>query len=305
MNEDGIGGVTLNYAKALQYVKTVSLHKLPEGQLLLAKMLHYGIETQENCPAAAVLYMQVLQHGFWMHYYDLAFDAFENGNVDLALLYYEKLAHLGLETAQMNAAYIYFHHLFESNDFLAPSQEEESGYNHFSSAFIYYKLATDHQNAEAHLRIGDYFYYGIGNIPQDYQAAASYYRHISALSAQAMFNLGYMHHHGEGLAKDLHLAKRYYDNVLSINADSNLAVQLILLHLGFEYSIKMYNEGNLNQLINEAIDYFTPPVFHMFFEAVRQGFFFFSYFFSLNYFFFFLLFLVFFWYLKIILLIFY
>ena len=47
---------------------------------------------------------------------------------------------------------------------------------------------------------------------RDLVEAARFYRSASDLNnAQAMYNLGYMHEHGLGLAKDFHLAKRYYD----------------------------------------------------------------------------------------------
>lgn len=53
----------------------------------------------------------------------------------------------------------------------------------------------------------------------------------SQLNAQAMFNLGYMHEHGQGLPFDLHLAKRYYDQALSIDSAAKLSVTLALASL--------------------------------------------------------------------------
>lgn len=48
---------------------------------------------------------------------------------------------------------------------------------------------------------------------------------------QALFNLGYMHEHGEGLPLDLHLAKRRYDEALGIDSDAALPVKLALAGL--------------------------------------------------------------------------
>lgn len=45
-------------------------------------------------------------------------------------------------------------------------------------------------------------------------------------SAQAMFNLGLMHEHGWGLAKDLHLAKRFYDMAHTTHPDALVPVTL-------------------------------------------------------------------------------
>lgn len=50
----------------------------------------------------------------------------------------------------------------------------------------------------------------------------------SQSNAQAMFNLGYMHEHGQGLPFDLHLAKRYYDQALEIDPAAKLPVMLAL-----------------------------------------------------------------------------
>ena len=52
----------------------------------------------------------------------------------------------------------------------------------------------------ARLKLGDYYYYGHGT-KVDYEAAALHYRLASEQqhSAQAMFNLGYMHEHGLGM----------------------------------------------------------------------------------------------------------
>ena len=46
-----------------------------------------------------------------------------------------------------------------------------------------------------------------------------------------MFNLGYMHEHGQGLPFDLHLAKRYYDQALEIDPAAKLPVMLALTSL--------------------------------------------------------------------------
>lgn len=50
----------------------------------------------------------------------------------------------------------------------------------------------------------------------------------SQSNAQAMFNLGYMHEHGQGLPFDLHLAKRYYDQAVEIDPAAKLPVSLAL-----------------------------------------------------------------------------
>ncbi len=65
-----------------------------------------------------------------------------------------------------------------------------------SKAFIH---AGYHQ---ARVKLGDYYYYGLGT-EVSYEAAATQYRMASdkMSTPQAMFNLGYMYEHGEGLEK--------------------------------------------------------------------------------------------------------
>lgn len=67
---------------------------------------------------------------------------------------------------------------------------------------------------------------------RDYERAAEAYMHAKSQSnAQAMFNLGYMHEHGQGLPFDLHLAKRYYDEALEHDPAAKLPVTLALTSL--------------------------------------------------------------------------
>lgn len=52
------------------------------------------------------------------------------------------------------------------------------------------------------MKLGDYYYYGLGT-EVSYEAAATQYRLASDKLAtpQAMFNLAYMYEHGQGLEK--------------------------------------------------------------------------------------------------------
>ena len=149
----------------------------------------------------------------------------------------------------------------DSNDIASPSP--------FRSPIIrravrLYHLAAEQGSAEAHLRLGDMYYYGdsagglaqgkgwerrrrttVRNVEQArvrravlaaeekaereearrrrarYVKAASHYRRASNLkSAQATFNLGYMHEHGQGVTKDWHLAKRCFDHAVTLNPDA-------------------------------------------------------------------------------------
>lgn len=67
---------------------------------------------------------------------------------------------------------------------------------------------------------------------RDFVRAAEAYMYAKCqLNAQAMFNLGYMHEHGQGLPFDLHLAKSYYDQALENEPVSKLPIMLALSRL--------------------------------------------------------------------------
>ena len=87
--------------------------------------------------------------------------------------------------------------------------------------------------------MGDYYWYGRG-VDVDYIEAAEHYRRAadetdSRASAQAYFNLGWMHHTGQGLPKDFHLSKRFYDMAAERSPEANLpsTIALVGLYFGF------------------------------------------------------------------------
>lgn len=89
-------------------------------------------------------------------------------------------------------------------------------------------VTTSQGHAGSRVKVGDYLYYGRG-VAADPDAAADEYRAAAdANNAQAMFNLGLMHHLGDGLEHDIHLAKRFYDMALRTSAEARLPASLAL-----------------------------------------------------------------------------
>lgn len=67
-------------------------------------------------------------------------------------------------------------------------------------------------NAWAEVALGDAHYYGRGGLPVSHEAAVE--RYLAACNAhvpEGCWGVGWMYQHGQGLATDRHLAKRYYD----------------------------------------------------------------------------------------------
>lgn len=99
------------------------------------------------------------------------------------------------------------------------------------------------------MKLGDYHYYGLGTAV-DYEAAATHYRLASdhQHNAQAMFNLGYMHEQGLGMTKDMHLAKRCYDQAAETNPDAKVPVALALLKLNVMFGFETMNKVSLTEV---------------------------------------------------------
>ena len=114
----------------------------------------------------------------------------------------------------------------------APSRDQDSE----QYALIYWSRSANQNNVDSRVKMGDYYFRGIGT-EIDYEKAAACYQ-IAAeieLSPMAMWNLGWMYENGLGVIKDFHLAKRFYDNALSMNPDAYLPVKLSLAKLYLRY----------------------------------------------------------------------
>lgn len=103
-------------------------------------------------------------------------------------------------------------------------------------ALIYWTRAANQHNVDARIKMGDYYYRGLGT-PVDHEKAAACYQDAADIdhSPLAMWNLGWMHENGIGVARDFHLAKRRYDSSLAENPDAYLPVTLSLLKLNALY----------------------------------------------------------------------
>lgn len=149
-----------------------------------------------------------------------AADQFGAGEYELSLLNHLKAAEYGYEIGQSNAAWM----LLEGYGY---STGPESG----SAAVTLLSRAAEQGNSAALVRLGDSFWYGNG-VPRDWARAARVYAEAARHRVpQAIFNLAYMHQHGAGVTKDLHLAKRYYDRVAEVSRESETVSNIALIGL--------------------------------------------------------------------------
>src|SRR5205814_390034 len=67
-------------------------------------------------------------------------------------------------------------------------------------------------------------------------------------SAQAYWNLGWMHENGIAVEQDFHMAKRYYDRALETNDEAYLPVKLSLIKLRIRSFWNSITNGKVNSI---------------------------------------------------------
>ena len=252
-------------SKAVINFNRAAAHQNLEGKYLFAKMQLYGIGIGQRCSSALTWYTAVADRGPWFMNYEKAFDSFLEENYDSALLQYEKLANAGLSVAQSNVAYMLEKKLYSDN-YLSKEIAE-------SRSFEYYKLAALLGISNAHLKLGDFYYYPNDLVEISYPKAAAHYRAIGKSNAQALYNLGYMYQYGIGVTLDRSLAGSYYRTMIDVDSDSILAGYLSLANLGIEYAKDKYEQGGkLTEIWSEFWDYmFFPSVYTEFLDQLEKG----------------------------------
>lgn len=229
-------------------------------------MHHHGLGVLERCGIALQWYEGTANKGEWIYDFDKAVDEFVNENFDSALLIYEKLAEYGFKTAQFNVAWIYDNHLQSDKYLTQKTQTSEK------KAFDYYKLAADQGNEHAHLRLGDFYYYGDDSIvPVSYSLARMHYRVISKTNAQALYNLGYIHQHGIGVVPDRSIALEFYRSAIRIDQESILACTLSIYSLAIDFIIEKYNNNQLHEILPAFYEYLQPNIFTIFMDELEKG----------------------------------
>ncbi|KAJ6874917.1 hypothetical protein NC652_034587 [Populus alba x Populus x berolinensis] len=247
-------GVKRDVKLACQYFIAAANAGQPKAFYQLAKMFHMGVGLKKNLPMATGLYKLVAERGPWNSLSRWALESYLKGNVGKASLLYSRMAELGYEIAQSNAAWIldkYAEHSMcvGESGFCTDSERHQRAHS------LWWE-ASEQGNEHAALLIGDAYYYGRGTV-RDYERAAEAYMHAKSQSnAQAMFNLGYMHEHGKGLPFDLHLAKRYYDQALEIDSAAKLPVTLALTSLWIR---KNYADSFMVHVI-DSLPEFYPKI---------------------------------------------
>lgn len=222
---------------AMSYFDVASRHGDIEAIYHLAEISNYGIGRERSCGVATTYYKIVSEKAEALHSsFEEANRAYEEGDRESALINYMMAAEQGYEQAQANVAYMLDEQksIVSLNTLLPGKKKVSSLLNNAALALIYWTRSAKQSNIDSTVKMGDYYIGGYGIDTDAEKAAACYYSATeSPQSAQALWNLGWMHENGIGVEQDFHLAKRFYDQALEINSESYLPVKLSLLKLRF------------------------------------------------------------------------
>uniref|UniRef100_A0A673KC73 SEL1L adaptor subunit of ERAD E3 ubiquitin ligase n=1 Tax=Sinocyclocheilus rhinocerous TaxID=307959 RepID=A0A673KC73_9TELE len=250
MYYNGIG-VKRDYKQALKFFNLAS----QAGHILafynLAQMHATGTGVMRSCHTAVELFKNVCERGRWSERFMAAYGSFKEGDMDSALVQYLLLAEQGYEVAQSNVAFILDQkgsQIFNENETypraLLHWTRAHPAVSHFSiiAAKLYFAVVPGNQSSTLY---------------------------VQQHSAQAMFNLGYMHEKGLGIKQDIHLAKRFYDMAAEASPDAQVPVFLALCKLGFIYALQYLQDLNLKELLSQVdLDQLLGPEWDLYLMTV-------------------------------------
>ncbi|KAI0562588.1 Sel1-repeat containing protein [Gracilaria domingensis] len=167
-----------------------------------------------DCAEGVSNLKKVAESGVWQTYLDTAGRLHEKGMYAQALYRYLKAAHAGLELAQYNSGFMYEKGTIADRGSSAatPAREEL-----VHRAIEMYSMSAAQGDVLSMIRIGDLAFAELRDYPK---AAVAYETASRAGSAEAYFNLGWMHARGFGMNPDKHIAKRYFDRAMTHDADA-------------------------------------------------------------------------------------
>ncbi|KAF2458269.1 hypothetical protein BDY21DRAFT_342020 [Lineolata rhizophorae] len=259
---------------AIRYFETAARQGHIEAFYYLAELSDQGIGKERSCGIAAAYYKIVAEKAEpIVSSFIEANEAYEAGDIELALVDWMMAAEQGFEIGQANVAFLLdqnaqprwsisllFSFLVDALKLSwSSSKRATTGLvNDASLALIYWTRSAKQQNIDSMVKMGDYYLSGLG-VPgnssgklNEEKAAACYTAAAETMqSAQAMWNLGWMHENGVGAEQDFHLAKRFYDQAFETNSEAYLPVTLALLKLRARSAWNTLTHGRVKSIQNE------------------------------------------------------
>lgn len=227
-----------------------------EAFYYLAELSNGGIGRRRHCGMASAYYKMVAERAEAIHSsFAESNTAYARGDKEQALIAAMMAAEQGYENAQSNVAYLLDEQksLF-SLDAILPwgGQTRPSLLRNAALALIYWTRSAKQANIDALIKMGDYYLAGFGAVADAEKASTCYHTAAEAHhSAQAYWNLGWMHENGIAVEQDFHMAKRYYDLALETNQEAYLPVKLSLLKLRMRGYWNRITNGKINPIQEE------------------------------------------------------
>ncbi|KAL2863723.1 ubiquitin ligase complex subunit HRD3 [Aspergillus lucknowensis] len=243
-------------ATATKYFELAARWGWMEAFYYLAELANNGVGRKRHCGLAASYYKMVAERAEIIHSsFTEANAAYESGDKERAFIPALMAAEQGYEHAQANVAFI----LDEQRSLLplekilpGMKKPRSSLLRNAALALIQWTRSAKQANIDSLLKMGDYYLGGIG-IEMDSEKASTCY-HTAAeahYSAQAYWNLGWMHENGVAVEQDFHMAKRYYDLALATSGEAYLPVKLSLLKLRARSAWNRLTNGKINSIQEE------------------------------------------------------
>ena len=241
---------------AMRYFELAYRHQHIEAHYYLAEINDNGVGRDRSCGLATASYKVVAEKTEALHSsFEEANRAYEDGDKETALVGYMMAAEQGYEVAQANVAFMLDEQksIFNLDALIPWKKKTASLFHNAALALIYWTRSAKQSNIDSMVKMGDYYLGGYG-VERDMEKAATCYQTAQEMqqsgqqSAQAMWNLGWMHENGIGVEQDYHLAKRYYDQALETNQESYMPVKLSLLKLRMRSFWNTITRGKINSI---------------------------------------------------------
>ncbi|KAL9075782.1 MAG: hypothetical protein Q9157_003911 [Trypethelium eluteriae] len=240
---------------AAKYFDHAARNNHIEAYYYLAELSNQGVGRDRSCNEAVVYYKIVAEKAeMLLSAFQDANDAYIDGDLETALVEYLMAAEQGFEIGQANVAYMLDQaqprwSLRSLNIF----NRKKSPFSDAALALTYWTRSARQRNIDSMVKMGDYYLEGLGTTADSEKAALCYQAAAESMqSAQAMWNMGWMHENGVGLEQDFHLAKRMYDQALETNpTEAYLPVTLALFKLRIRSAWNTATHGKVNSIRDE------------------------------------------------------
>jgi SEL1 protein len=249
---------------AFKYFELAARNGHIEAYYYLAELTHHGVGRTKSCSVASAYYKIVSEKAEIVSTsFGEANEAYADGDLETALVGYMMAAEQGFEVGQANVAYLLdqVKPRFTFSSLIPFTKQKVSLASDAWLALIYWTRSAEQKNVDSMVKLGDYYLHGLGTSPNQEKAAACYQAAAEThKSAQAMWNMGWMHENGIGIDQDFHLAKRHYDEALEINPrEAYLPVLLALYKLRFRSWWNTITNGKIKSIQEEPGKPTFPP----------------------------------------------